>query len=412
MVKILRFRAKNFKNIKEVEIVPGDDSMVIVGGLNAAGKTSCLSAIQATLGGKRLIDKMPIRDGEETGFTEVMLDEDGTLDPVPIIVRRHWEEFGRKTWLTITTKDGYEAPSPQHILDQFFSAVTFDPLSFSRMTPGQQAASLRDLVGLDIEGIEIREQEAYKARADINRIGLQYKNELAGMPGPFVVDDTPCDVVSLSQQLNHANIDNAELDALVAENEKLKAKIEASTKKLALNEHRLSKMQRVDIHAIMASISSAEARARMKADNEKRARMTKKLEELRATSKDLSDTLAALAREKAEALNSVEWPMEGLSVDGDQVLYFGVPLSQISSSEGLDVAVAIGIAMNPSLKVMMIKDGALIGDEKLDIIRQRAEEHGYQIWVEDVCRNADDTARCTVLIEDGVVVDELSGQGS
>jgi hypothetical protein len=95
--------------------------------------------------------------------------------------------------------------------------------------------------------------------------------------------------------------------------------------------------------------------------------------------------------------------MDGLAVEGNQVTYNGIPLSQESASESLDIAVAIGIAMNPELKIMLIKDGALIGDEKLDRIRQRAEELGYQIWIEDVCRNKDDTARCTVIIEDGCV---------
>lgn len=412
MAKILRFRAKNFKNIKEVEIVPGDDALVVVGGLNAAGKTSCLGAIAATLGGKRLIDKMPIRAGEAEGFAEVMLDEDGTLDPVPIIVRRHWEDFGKKTWLTITTKDGYEAPSPQHILDQFFSAVTFDPLSFSRMAPADQAASLRELVGLDLESLEERAKEAYRARSDINRVGVQLKAELEALPGPFEVDDTPCDVVNLAQQLNEANAQNAEFEALTEEAVRLQKRVDAANKRLNEIAEKAKAMKRVYTTDIMSAISSAETRSRMKADNEKRRQLTSKLEDLRKTSKDLSDVLAAISREKSDALQEVEWPMEGLSVEGDQVLYHGVPLSQISASEGLDVAVAIGIAMNPGLKVMMIKDGALIGDEKLDIIRQRAEEHGYQIWVEDVCRNADDTARCTVLIEDGVVVDELSGQGS
>ena len=423
MAKILHFKAKNFKHIKEVEIFPGDDSMIVVGGLNAAGKTSCIDGIKATLGGKRLIDKMPVRAGEETGFTEVLLDEDGTLDPVPIVVRRHWEEFGKKTWLTITTKDGYEAPSPQSILDRFFSAVTFDPLAFSRMPPEAQAASLKELVGLDIEELEEEEKALYEERTSINRQGLELKARLKALPEPHTdVDGKPRDMVSIGAELASATTHNrsyentkdrankakrvleerkAALDAAQAAHDV--ARLDAIEAILKLDQHH----DPVDTMSIIQKMSCVELHNKKLRENEARQNMEVELDSLREESKMLTDKLKKISHQKSAALKDVKWPMEGLSVDGEQVLYHGVPLQQVSSSEGLDIAVAIGIAMNPSLKVLLIKDGALIGDEKLAIIKKRAEETGHQIWVEDVCRNKDDTNRCTVIIEDGQVVESI-----
>lgn len=430
MTKILRFRAKNFKNIREVEIIP-EGAMTVIGGLNAQGKTSCLSGIASCLQGLRFTDKMPIRDGEETGFTEVMLDGDGTIDPVPIIVRRHWEEFGKKTWLTITTQDGYEASSPQTLLNDFFSAVTFDPLAFSRMKPDEQARQLKALVNLDIDSLDEEAAVLYKERTNVNQAGQSLKAKLDSAVRHNDVSDIPVDLERLTKQLQSAEKVNASYNAAkrkcdVADYERddLHRALERARGELASidNLYRLAcskshaaavdfaAMGNVDTVKVVEAIRTASETAKKQDENAKYCELSEELGLLRVRSKNLTDLLKAISEKKSAALKDVKWPMEGLSVEGSGVLYNGVPLSQVSSSEALDIAVAIGIAMNPELRVMLIKDGALIGDEKLRIIKERAEANDYQIWVEDVCRNEQDTERCSIVIRDGLVAQEPGGR--
>ena len=92
-------------------------------------------------------------------------------------------------------------------------------------------------------------------------------------------------------------------------------------------------------------------------------------------------------------------PIDGLSFDSDGVYFKGVPFSQASSAEKLRVSVAMGIAMNPELKVLLIRDGSLLDQKNLKLIAGMANDSGHQVWVERVGSGEE----CQVIIEDGYV---------
>lgn len=140
MSRIIRLQVENVKRIKAVDISPPASGTLVIGGANGAGKSSVLDAIMYALGGGRGIPDQPLRVGEKQGFVKVDLGD--------LIVDRRFTEKG--TTLVITSKDGYEAPTPQKILDDLFSRFTFDPLAFSRDKPKDQLAVLRSLVGIEI----------------------------------------------------------------------------------------------------------------------------------------------------------------------------------------------------------------------------------------------------------------------
>jgi len=78
----------------------------------------------------------------------------------------------------------------------------------------------------------------------------------------------------------------------------------------------------------------------------------------------------------------------------------GVPFSQASSAEQLRVSVAMGLAMNPTLRVVLIRDGSLLDSASMQLIAEEAAKNKAQVWVERV---SEDGAGCTVVIEDGMV---------
>jgi hypothetical protein len=55
--------------------------------------------------------------------------------------------------------------------------------------------------------------------------------------------------------------------------------------------------------------------------------------------------------------------------------------------------------MNPTLKILLIRDGSLLDEDNLALIARMAEEAGGQIWIEMVGDGKD----VQVLIEDGMV---------
>ena len=94
-----------------------------------------------------------------------------------------------------------------------------------------------------------------------------------------------------------------------------------------------------------------------------------------------------------------DFPIPGLAFDADGVTFNGIPFAQCSSAERLRVSVAMGIALNPKLKVLLIRDGSLLDDNNLAMIAEAAKEADAQVWIERVSKGEE----CSVIIEDGEV---------
>ena len=92
-------------------------------------------------------------------------------------------------------------------------------------------------------------------------------------------------------------------------------------------------------------------------------------------------------------------PVDGLGFDDGIVLLAGIPFSQASSAEQLRVSVAMGLAMNPTLKLLLIRDGSLLDVDSRRLIAEMAEAADAQVWMECVEENE----ATTIVIEDGAV---------
>lgn len=97
-------------------------------------------------------------------------------------------------------------------------------------------------------------------------------------------------------------------------------------------------------------------------------------------------------------------PIDGLGFDENGVTFNGLPFEQCSSAESIEVSMAIGLAINPKLPVVLIKHGSLIDPVQLEIVRTMAEQHNppAQVIVERVGEGTE----CSVIIEDGHVKGE------
>ncbi len=94
-------------------------------------------------------------------------------------------------------------------------------------------------------------------------------------------------------------------------------------------------------------------------------------------------------------------PVPGLGFSETEVTLNGIPLSQSSSAEQLRVGLAIAIAANPNMKVMLIRDGSLLDEDSLRLVEESAKAAGAQVWIERVSSTG-----CTVVIEDGQVKED------
>jgi hypothetical protein len=156
----------------------------------------------------------------------------------------------------------------------------------------------------------------------------------------------------------------------------------------------------VDLAPIRERMSTSEQVNEKVRANRARALQFEKLTAIKATVDEMTKALEHLDQKKRAALEAAPFPVEGLSLGSGGVLYKGVPFAQASTAVKIRVSVAMACAMNPKLKVMLIRDGSLLDEESLALVEELARQNGAQVWVERVGKGAE----CSVIIEDGAVL--------
>jgi DNA repair exonuclease SbcCD ATPase subunit len=409
-MKIVKLIAENFKRLTAVTIKP-DGSLVVVGGVNGAGKSSSLDAIESALGGKSHAPTEPIRKGAKSARVVVQTDE--------FTVTRRFTAKG--STLEIRAKDGAVFPSPQEMLNRVVGSLSFDPLVFTRLKPTEQAETLRRLVGLDLSREDAARQAAYDKRTDVGREIKRLEGALAKLPEvPGGVPDAEASVSDLAAELDRcmrARQDNeakrARLGQLRARAEKQLEVIAAAEKHLAEARAELDRMTAEgkalraevdaltdpDVDAAKARLTGVEETNRAVRAKRDRAKLQAELDAAIDESEKLTQRIGEIDTVKAEAAANARYPIEGLAITDTGVTLAGVPFEQASQAEKLRASVAIGLALNPEFKVLLIRDGSLLDERNLAVIATMAEEAGAQVWLERV--GAGD--ECTVVIDDGHV---------
>ena len=196
-MKIIRLESENVKRLKAVEITP-EGNMVVIGGENAAGKTSVLDSIMYAIGGKSCVPGEPIRRGEESAIITVELDD--------LIITRSFTATG--SYLKVANQDGASFKSPQTMLDKLVGKLSFDPLEFLRFKPQEQHEMLRSLVGVDFTELDRERQSIYDARRDLNRDVEKMRGTLALIDYPKDTPDEPVNVDELMVDLKQGREHN------------------------------------------------------------------------------------------------------------------------------------------------------------------------------------------------------------
>lgn len=419
-MRIVRLEASNIKRLTAVEIVPGPHA-VIISGKNDSGKTSTIDAIEYALAGGDSICERPLRVGAKKGYVVCDLGE--------IIVERTFNAGGG-TSLTVKSKDGLSMRSPQSVLDALCSKVAFDPLAFVRLKPGEQANMLKKLVGLDFTKQDADRKRAYDERTLINRDLERAKAQRGsitptpGLPAEEVkvsdliaelnkIKETNRAVDDKQETLKQAMIEVKEIHddifALHKEIEAIQLKIKA--KEATIDQAKayqqqvtdeLAGMTKIDEAPIMERINSAEDTNRKIREINRYAQLDKQVKELQDQSEALTQKITDIETFKNDQVSKAKYPIEGLSFDEAGVMLNNLPFNQGSQARQLQAAIGIGMALNPTVKVILVRDASLLDDDSMAMVRDMAEKYDVQVWMEVV--NSDDKA--AIVIEDGHLRDE------
>lgn len=429
MSKIIQLSAENVKRLHAVHITPSGH-LVIVGGKNGQGKTSVLDTIAMAFGGADEIPAMPVRRGEKKASIVIDLGD--------IIVRRTFtaqEGGGATSSLVVENKDKMRASAPQAILDKLTGKVTFDPLAFATMDPVKQAATLKRLVGLDLSALDAQRQKLYNERTLVNRDHEREQSRASFMPDHA---DAPADEASVTDivaerdrasahnakqaklaetldvtakafidQANALSLIDGEIKTVELRLEQLRAQRASAEAKLPTLEaaakdanNALAAFEPIDLLPINQKLANAEKLNIGVRGKKAKAAAIAAVQTIKAKADALTNEIEKIDREKDARLAATKFPVPGLSFTADGCVAFnGVPFDQASAAERMRVSVAIAAAMNPKLRVMLVRDASLLDEEGLAQLAKLAEEFDLQVWAERVGKGAE----CSVIIEDGSV---------
>jgi DNA repair exonuclease SbcCD ATPase subunit len=415
-MKIVQLSVDNVKRLKAVRIKP-DGNLVVIGGENGQGKTSVLDSIMYALGGKNTVCERPIHEGEKRA--EV------TVDLGDLVVTRTFTEAGGS--LSVKQADGGKVASPQALLDSLSGRLSFDPLEFARQEPTKQKATLQALVGLDFTGLDHERKQAFDERTAVNRRVKELEANLKAAPHHTNAPEVEVSVTDLSAELQKAQDAEVEFERRKAEYQAAKSRVAGTEREIAETERQIKALQDrltslhgelktmagdfqkakqaaenvpvFEIDAIRERLNSAEQVNRKVRENARRAELDAAYRAACQEADAHTDRLQKIDADKAAALQGAKFPVEGLAFDEHGVTLNGLPFSQASAAEQLRVSVAMGLALNPKLRVMLIRDGSLLDKKSLAIVAEMAEQHDAQVWMERV----GDGAEVSVVIEDGEV---------
>lgn len=122
MTKIIQLNAENVKVLKAIEIKP-DQNIIELTGKNGQGKSSVIDSIIMGILGKKYQPEKPVREGESEANISINI---GNL-----IIKRKIKADGSST-LRVENTEGASYGSPQAMLDELVSNISFDPLQFSK----------------------------------------------------------------------------------------------------------------------------------------------------------------------------------------------------------------------------------------------------------------------------------------
>ncbi len=419
-MKILELKSENVMNLKAVDIRPEGNSIVLTG-KNQAGKSAVLDSICMALAGKKIEE--PIRRGEKRAEVKIDLGR--------FVVRRIWTEKGER--LEITNPDGAVFKSPQSLLDQILGGISFNPIEFAELSKSeagrrQQRELLMKIAGLDFTTEDGMRSQLYENRTLKNKELKNTQVLLAQLrvPDPGI-PETEHDIDGAIARVR--TLENQRSEHMERERQKgeLDKEIQRSEENINSCRTEIKRLQGVieklegailELKEKKAGIKGPEAVpasevealqndiSRMNKENadiraaQKYREMAGNLEKVKNEFEALTAAIEKLDHEKKQKIGECAFPVAGLSVDDENVLFDGIPFSQSSTGCQIRVSTAIAMALNPKLRVILLRDASLLDSDGLAEIEKMAAAADYQLWIEKV----DESGKVGIYIEDGSVV--------
>lgn len=417
-LEITAVDVRHFKRLADVHVETGAHrNLLLIAGKNTAGKSSLMDALSAALGGKDALPADPVRHGAERA--EIVVALDGGRYTITRTITGKGKEA--KSSLRIVGPDGPVA-APQTWLDALVSGRFLDPVAFLARDAKAQRQTLLALVGVDVDALDADRKAVFDTRTQTNRDlkAAQARRAAIGEPPPAPPETRPAAEIQADGDKVAAQLAAAAAEKALAE--QARKNVEARRSERARLQDELRRLE-AEVARVTAALSTADAavaeaesaapsegidvtfiearRAELRAEYQAAMARTSwqaaedahrvqlkradaEVARLQAEADAKTVALAEIDARKAKLLAAAEMPVPGLEVGDDGLLLGGVPFGQASQAERLRCALAIAMRQSPKFRDVWVRDGALLDDDGIEIVREAAAAHDCRVWLEVV----------------------------
>jgi len=451
-VKILELKIDNIGGIEAFELDPKGEH-VIIGGKNEAGKSTILKAIAGALGGGKNRPKRALRDGAEKGEVTVDLgeykirwrtnaagndyltvtDAEGRRYPsAQKLLERLWGDrtFDPLAFFKAAAKEQSRiladlAGIDLESLDKERKALFTERTAVNRLARDLegQAAGYTIPEGtpeepVDVSALADEIREGHRVNDDLAK-AQQHADELSSMLEASKVDveeareSARAKVADISTEIDRAIAEaKRQLQAMKAGRDSRIEEVRKDAEKAVTAAERHVSTVEQQYSAKVESISGLDpvnvealaAELRTATDVNRAVGIRTSRDQLLANAEDKGIEAAALTAKideidarKAEAIAGANLPIDGLGLADGAVTLEGRPLSDLSESQRLRLSVALGVATNPEIGVMLVDKWNDLDASRRAMVIEMADAAGCQIWATVVGADPD----ATVTIREG-----------
>jgi len=445
MSKLLEVAIHNVLGVKDISLDFRGHHLFWVGGKNYQGKSSLLSALMMCVCGPKNMQGYPevaLRNGKKRGSVECVIEGDAEVFGIdnigPLVLELTWSRRSNGTikekFRIYDQETGENSPTPRSLLERMFAMKALDPTTFINMEPKAQATLVQSFLGIDMEGFAKREKKLSEERTICGREGKRIAGHFESLEKPAKdIPEKEVVVTELLEKIDALEEEGSVREDKVSEIETSKRyleEVEQESEKTIQEIKRLmdkkrdlirqaeelkghlenqeAELESIPDHSdeivdLRQQIKNAEetnrkVRAKVEYDKAKKATDGKRSEYV-----SLSEKIQKVREERTEAIENAEWPVEGMDFAEDGLLLNGLPLGQASTSQQMIAATQIGMALNPKLRLLILRRGSELDLETMSELEKLAIERDFQIIVEVVTKTDEDEERCTVVIHEGRV---------
>ena len=412
-VKINSLELENVKRIKAVKVEPSSNGLTVIGGRNNQGKTSVLDSIAWALGGNKFKPSNAERDGS-------------TIPPVLNITLSNGlkvERKGKNSTLKVTDPNGNKAG--QQLLDTFIEELALNLPKFMDASNKEKADTLLKIIGVSdqLTMLNHKENELYNSRLAIGRIADQKKKFAKEQ---VFYENVPKDLISPQELINQQQailakngenqrkrdkVIQIEYSVSILSEEVAALKKQLQAKELELNKATsdltIAKTNALDLidqsteelEKNLADIEEINRKVRANLDKEKAEDDAKEYIE---QYEELTLKIEKIREQRINLLKGADLPLDGLSIEDNELTYNGKKWDSMSGSEQLRVATAIVRKLNPDCGFVLIDKLEQMDIETMNEFGTWLEQEGLQAIATRVSTGDE----CSIIIEDGYVKDK------